>query len=309
MKVLWMASFVAIAAALTFEPREVEKPPPGMAMAVQENQAAPLKLAFHYKRMSENDLGLSGDLTGSSAYDEHYVAYVELLNLPQVTFTVTDDGNFPGKAEIKGVYLDELLRALDISGANTLIAAICDDGYEGHYSVDYRAAHHPILVLTVNGKPLTIEKRNADGGRYGPYLVSHPSFKSRYRTLAHPEEAQIPNGVLELRFVREDQVFRAIHPKGDFAADSPQMQGYVIAKENCLRCHNAGEYGGRKAGISWSSLARIASKKPDYFSAYIKDPQSESPYAQMPSFPDYDDATLAALTAYFQVVPMDNGSK
>ena len=308
MKILWMAGVVAVAAALTFELREVEKPPPCMAMAVQENQA-PLKLAFHDKRMSPSDLELSGDLPGSSAYAGRYLTYLELLKLPQVAFTVTDDPNFQGRTEIKGVYLDELLKALDIPGANTLIAAICDDGYEGHYSVDYRAAHHPILVLTVNGKPLTIVKRTADGGSYGPYLVSHPSFKSRYSTLAHPEEAQIPNGVLELRFVRENQVFRAIHPQGDFAADSPQMQGYMIAKENCFRCHNAGAYGGGKAGISWSALGKIANMRPDYFRSYIKDPQSESPYAQMPSFPDYDDATLAALTAYFQVVPMDAESK
>ncbi len=308
MKLVWMIGSVAIAAAL-FVLSEVDKPPPGIAMAQQENRAAPLKVALHDKRMSTTDLELSGDLPGSSAYAGRFMAYDELLKLPQVTFTVTDDVNFQGRAKIQGVYLDELLRILNIPEKNTLIAAICDDGYEGHYSVDYRAVHHPILVLTLNGKPLPIESRKADGGSYGPYLISHPSFKSRYQTLAHPEEAQIPNGVLELRFLSEDQVFRAIHPRADFAADAPQMQGYVIAKENCFRCHNAGEYGGRKAGISWSLLARIASKKPDYFSAYIKDPQSESPYAQMPSFPDYDDATLAALTAYFQVVPMDDGSK
>jgi len=309
MKVLWMAGFVTITAALTFVLNEVEKPPPGIAMARQENQSALPALLMHDKRTSPTDLELSGDLPGSSAYAGRYLAYSELLKLPQVTFTVTDDLNFQGRAEIKGVYLDELLRVFNIPGNNTLIAAVCDDGYEGHYSAEYRAAHHPILVLTVNGKQLPIESRKADGGSYGPYLISHPSFKSRYRTLAHPEEAQIPNGVLELRFVSEDQVFRAIHPRGDFATDSPQMQGYVIARENCFRCHNAGAYGGRKAGISWSSLARIASKKPAYFSAYVKDPQSESAYAQMPGFPDYDDATLAALTAYFQVVPMDNGSK
>jgi cytochrome c1 len=50
-------------------------------------------------------------------------------------------------------------------------------------------------------------------------------------------------------------------------------------------------------------LGKIATTKPAYFKAYIKDPQSESAYAEMPDFPDYDDATLAALTAYFQVIP------
>lgn len=309
MKVLWMAALVGVTTALTFGMNEVDKPPPEKEPVRQENKSAPPVLLLHDKRTSPTDLALSGDLPGSSAYAGRFVAYSELLKLPQVTFTVTDDPNFQGRTEIKGVYLDELLRVFNIPGDTTLIGAICDDGYEGHYPVEYRAAHHPILVLTLNGKPLPIESRKADGGSYGPYLVSHPFFKSRYRTLAHPEEAQIPNGVLELHFVSEAQVFRAIHPRGDFAADSPQMQGYTIARENCFRCHNAGAYGGRKAGISWASLGRMAGTKPDYFSAYIKDPQAESPYAQMPSFPDYDEATLAALTAYFQVIPMDDGPK
>ena len=72
---------------------------------------------------------------------------------------------------------------------------------------------------------------------------------------------------------------------GEFAAGSPQMQGYLIAQENCFRCHNAGPYGGRKAAISWSLLAKIANEKPDYFSAYIKDPQLQKAHTRIcPAF-------------------------
>jgi cytochrome c1 len=53
----------------------------------------------------------------------------------------------------------------------------------------------------------------------------------------------------------------------------------------------------------------MANTKPGYFRAYIKDPQTEDAYAQMPAFPDYDEVTLAALTAYFQVAPVNKGSK
>ena len=303
MKALWMAGVVAICSALTVGFTGAKS-----SLSRQDDTALP-KLALLDHRTSPTDLGLSGDVPGAAAYAGRYLAQSELLKLPQVTFTVTDDPNFSGKAQITGIYIDELMRALGIPETNTLVAAICDDGYEAHYPVDYRVAHHPILVLTVSSKPLALTKRTADGGVYGPYLVSHPSFTSRYRTLAHPEEAQIPNGVLEVRFLREDDVFRAIRPSGDFAADSPQMQGYTIARENCFRCHNAGKYGGHKAGVSWGSLAKIATTKPAYFSAYMKDPQAENPYAQMPGFPDYDSATLAALTAYFQVAPVGGESK
>ncbi|HEX3470213.1 MAG TPA: cytochrome c [Silvibacterium sp.] len=296
-----MSGLLAITAVLTFVPADAKKP--------TENPAAPPKLLLQDKRNSPTDLKLSGDLSGAAVYAGRYLAYSELMKLPQVTFTVTDDANFPGKVEISGVYLDELMHALNIPGKNTLVAAICNDEYEAHYSDEYREAHHPILVLAINGKQPALANRTGDAGSYGPYLISHASFTPLYRTLAHTEEAQIPNGVLELRFSPEDQVFHAIQPRGDFAAGSPQMQGYQIARENCFRCHNAGPYGGHKAVVTWSSLARTAGTKPGYFTAYIKDPQSENAYAQMPGFPEYDDATLAALTAYFQVAPRDQGSK
>jgi hypothetical protein len=303
MKVSWMAGLLAICTALILVLADANKP------ATQGDETAPRKLSLHDSRTSPTDLQFSGDVPGTIDYAGRYVAYSELLKLPQVTFTVTDDLNFPGKAEIKGVYLNELLSTLGIPNANTLIGAYSDDGYEGHYPVEYRAAHHPILVLQVNGKELQLAKRSSSDGIYGPYLVSHPSFISRYRTLAHSEEAQIPNGVLELRFLREDEVFHAIEPRGNFADSSPQMQGYLIAQQNCFRCHNAGAYGGRKAGISWSVLGKIATTKPDFFKRYIKDPESESAYAEMPGFPEYDDTTLAALAAYFQVMPAKAAEK
>ena len=277
--------------------------------SAQENETPQHKLTLHDSRTSPTDLELSGDVPGGSDYAGRFVAYSELLKLPQVTFTVTDDSNFHGRAQIQGIYLEQLLGALDIPSENTLIAAICDDGYEGHYPAEYRAAHHPILVLALNGEPLHLTRRTAEDGDYGPYLVSHSSFTSRYRILAHAEEPQIPNGVLELRFEKEDEVFGAIKPQGDFAAGAPQMQGYVIAQQNCFRCHNAGEYGGRKAGITWRVLGKMAATKPGYFKAYIKDPASQSAYAEMPGFPEYDEVTLAALTAYFQAISTSTGRK
>lgn len=298
-----MAGLLAISTALILVLADANSP------TTQGDETTPRKLSLHDSRTSATDLQLSGDVPGTIDYGGRYVAYSELLKLPQVTFTVTDDSNFPGKAEIQGVYLDEVLRAFGIPNANTLVGANSDDGYEGHYTVEYRAIHHPILVLQVNGEKLQIAKRSSSDGIYGPYLISHPSFTPRYRILAHAEEAQIPNGVLELRFLKQDEVLQAIEPRGDFPAGSPQLQGYLIAQQNCFRCHNAGAYGGRKAGISWSVLGKIATTKPEFFKGYIKDPESESAYAEMPGSPEYDDATLAALAAYFQAIPVKAAEK
>jgi mono/diheme cytochrome c family protein len=302
MKALWIPGLLAIASALTIGTKTNDR-------GGQEKVAAVPRLPLRESRTSATDLELSGDVQGAQAYAGKCASYAELFMLPQVTFTVTDDANFPGKAELGGVPLQELMQALHIPEKNTLVAAVCDDGYEAHYSAEYRAAHHPLLVLTINGKAPALVKRSSDAGNYGPYLISHPRFVPGYRILGYSEEAQIPNGVIELRFLKEDEVLSAIRPHGNIAADAPQMQGYKIAEENCFRCHGAGDYGGRKAGITWSALGKIARGRPTFFRAYIRDPRAENDYAEMPGFPEYDDATLGALTDYFQTADAAPGQK
>lgn|SRR6187402_259809 len=289
-KKLWMVGLFSVAAVAPATNQSLMRKAP----------AAQAKLPIYENRVTSEDLAISGNLTGLPPGSVRYVAYSDLLKLPQVRFQVTDDPNFHEKTEIDGVYLESLLRALDIPDKDTLIAAICDDKYEAHYPAAYRATHHPILVLRINGRQPAQWPRSSDGGTYGPYLISHASFAPQFKVLAYAEESQIPNGVLELRFLKEDEVLAEIHPRGNFAADSPQMKGGIIARENCLRCHNSGPYGGDKAGRSWEALGRISQTSPSDFARYIKDPKSVNGLAQMPGFPEYDEATLAALAAYFQ---------
>jgi len=44
----------------------------------------------------------------------------------------------------------------------------------------------------------------------------------------------------------------------------------------------------------------LAGLPPESFAGYIRAPLAKNPHAQMPGNPQYDDATLAALTSYFQ---------
>lgn len=61
-----------------------------------------------------------------------------------------------------------------------------------------------------------------------------------------------------------------------------------------------GTEGGQKAKLSWNVLAKVAATKPDFFAAYVRDPQTANPHTQMAASPNYDEATLAALEAYFK---------
>jgi len=263
---------------------------------------AQTRRAFHEKRQVPSDLEVSGELANLPPQSARYVTRDELLAMPQVNFTVTGDTNFSGAAKIRGVKLEELARRLSASPASDMIVAICDDGYRAHYSRAYLAAHHPVLVLQVNdeppsGWPKAAEDHTSD---MGPYMISHLKFTPGERILSQVEEAQIPWGVVKIEFREEKTVLGAIAPRGSHASDPAVQAGFRIAAQNCFRCHDAGGEGGTKSGRPWDALATLAAASPESFAAYIRDPRAKRPRAQMPGNPQYDDATLSALTAYFR---------
>jgi hypothetical protein len=226
------------------------------------------------------------------------VRYDDLLQLPQETHNVSDDSNFRGATEISGVALSTLAQILGQSA--DMIVAICYDHYRTNYPADYLGAHHPLLVLRINGKERDHWPTSAEGGSMAPYLISHPVFKPSFKVLSHEDEPQIPYGVTRIEFRREAEVFGSIRPPGSWPADSPVEQGYVIARQDCFRCHNMGLEGGTMGRHSWSQLAAIARFDERRFQYTIRDPQSVRPGAKMPAHKDYDDATLRALTEYFR---------
>lgn len=251
------------------------------------------------QRSAPGDLEVGGELAGLPAGSVRYVRYEDLLTLPQESYTISDDSNFKGTAEISGVALTTLAKLFGQASHSDLIVAICYDKYRSNYPSDYLAAHHPILVLKINGQQRDKWPQSEYGGPLGPYLVSHPTFKPSFTVLSHKDEAQIPFGVTRLDFRTESVVFGAIRPQGKWATNSPVWQGYQIARQDCFRCHGLYGEGGERASRSWLVLAAWAATDSDRFQQYIHNPQALQPNAKMPAHGDYDQATLAALTAYF----------
>jgi mono/diheme cytochrome c family protein len=250
---------------------------------------------------------VGGELAGLPAGSTRYVRYRDLLRLPQETYTVTDDSNFRGATQIGGIALDTLAQVFGQSA--DFIVAICYDRYRTNYPHDYMAAHHPLLVLRINGELRDHWPLSKDNGPMGPFLVSHPFFKPSFKVLSHDDEPQIPYGVTRIEFRREAQVFGAIRPTGTWPADSAVGQGHVIARQDCFRCHNMGAEGGTMARRSWRQLAAIANADGARFRQIIRNPASVTPGARMPAHSDYDDATLDALTAYFKTFADSNSTR
>src|SRR5580693_677632 len=94
----------------------------------------PLYARLAWKRMSPSDLEIDGDLRGGSPEQpKRFVTRDQLLSLPQISYTVTNDANFRGPTQISGVALDELIHALAANPDSDIAVAICSDGYATHY--------------------------------------------------------------------------------------------------------------------------------------------------------------------------------
>lgn len=255
---------------------------------------------LHVQRSSPGDLEVGGELAGVPPGSTRYIRYENLLQMPQELSTVSDDSNFHGKTEIEGVALETLVRLLGATPNDALIVAICYDQYRTNYSRDYLATHHPVLVLRINGQLRDHWPLSENGEPLGPYLISHPFFKPAFKILSHEDEPQIPYGVTRIEVRRESVVFGAIRPAGKWPPNSQVEQGYVIARQDCFRCHNMGAEGGTMAGRTWLKLAELANDNRKRFQQTVRNPASVTPGAKMPAQPNYDDATLDALTAYFK---------
>ena len=290
---LGLTSLAACLALLWPAPLFAQKP------SAQPPAASRQHIASYPTRQNPDDLEIGGDLAGLPAGSTRFVTYADLLKLPQVTATVTGDENFTGPVQVSGVLLEKLPALLGAAPDARMITAICDDLYNAHYPAAYLSAHHPILVLRINGFDHAHWPLGVDKVPMGPYMISHASFHPAFKVLSHEEEPQVPWGVLRLDLRREPDVYRPILPLGPHAQEETVQQGYTIARENCFRCHaNRGE-GGTKSTFGWDTLSRMAIRRPDWFAQYVRDPKSINPKTNMAAAPQYDDATMAALRAYY----------
>ena len=185
-----------------------------------------------------------------------------------------------------------------------MVVAICDDKYRANYPRAYLAAHHPLLVLEVNWQAALRLAQGFRGAqlRHGTvHDFASEVSRRRSRFLSHSDEAQIPWGVVRLEFRDEKAVFGAIAPRGPHASWTPQCRPVSTSRSKIA---SAATTRATKAGRNRESpglcLRHWLPTSPEFFSDYVRDPKSKNPQAQMPGNPQYDDATMRALTAYFQ---------
>lgn len=267
--------------------------------AFMQADARSLATKLHVSRTSPSDLEVSGDIAGVAPGETRFLRRDDLLAVSQAMTIKPGDGNYTVPAHVKAVPLEELTSALGVP-AGDMVIAICRDKYRAHYSRAYLAAHHPALVVELDGRALSDWPKDNEGNDPGPYEIAHENFKPAFKILAAGDEPQIPWGVVRLEFRDEKSVFGGIAPLGARASDGGVQDGYKIAQQNCFRCHNNGAEGGLKSGVTWTMLGAMAANSPDFFTEYVRDPQAKNPKTQMAASPKYDDVTMQALIGYFR---------
>jgi mono/diheme cytochrome c family protein len=260
-------------------------------------------IALKAARGTPDDLEVTG-LSPSPGY----ISRAALLKLPQSSAVIEHDPDFEGLVlRVTGVPLETLEHALGVPPTDDLIDMLCTDRYRSHYPADYVQQHHPILVLRIEGKtPVqwAAATRNEDPG---PYFVAHAHYAPAFKVLSHEDQRQVPTNVVRMNVTTQQATYGPIAPPGP--ATRQVEQGFTIAKQNCLRCHAEGSVGGTKSNFNWRILAAIAKHNPSGFERYARNPREIDPHATMPASPQYDDATLAALTAYFQAIAVPESIK
>ena len=123
---------------------------PGIA-AAQAGSASALAGKLRAQRTSATDLEIGGDLPGLPAGTTRYLTREDLL-AASLAYR-PDDGSFNTISQAIGVPIDDLVSALG-APASDMVVAICKDKYRAHYPHAYLAAHHPVLVMELDGKSL-----------------------------------------------------------------------------------------------------------------------------------------------------------
>ncbi len=268
---------------------------------------------LHRQRKAATDLEVSGLIGGLPHGESRFVTRGFLLSLPRITVHLDQFEDFPALSKpgvmVTGVDLEVLAARLGAAFDDaSAMEAICRDGYAAAYPVGYIRFHHPIFVLAIDGLSPHAWAVKHHAYDAGPYFIAYAHFEPHFRILAHDDRPLEPDQITKLLFSTKEAMYAGIEPREARETPlgvTPVVAGFRIARQNCFRCHNSGEYGGSQSGISWKKLGKIARERPQYFADWVHDPRTIDPQAKMPANLDYDQATLDAITKYFAVVTLE----
>lgn len=183
------------------------------------------------------------------------------------------------------------------------------------YGPDWRKSELTEVVMTaLDGYASVADaaKLSEDGGCLALGDKEYPNWEPVERKASNPAPFYLswsgenqttkndypwPYQMQSINLVKFADRFPEVMPKGA-APDSPAYRGFVVFKNQCLRCHAINRQGG-KIGPDLNAPQSVTAYHPkEFITAYIRQP-SKFRYTEMPDHTHLSDADLENLYQYF----------
>ena len=255
-------------------------------------------------RTSPLDLELGGELAGLPAGATRYITREDLLALPQVNQTVSDDPNLAGPGRSQASRWKNSPNDWPPRRSRTLVVAVCAD----RYLPTIRAPTSPRIIRCSSSRSMASHRNagprrpKATGCDMGPYMISHPKIHTQLQNPLARRRAANSLGRRAARISRRKSRLRCDCPARPASPGATRRLKPATASPNKIvsAATTWAPKAARKQAVHGSCCPHGPRLRPNISPPTCAIPKSKNPTRKCPANPAYDDATLQRLTAYFQ---------
>ncbi|MEM7790271.1 MAG: cytochrome c [Verrucomicrobiota bacterium] len=209
------------------------------------------------------------------------------------------------EAELTILPFKSIMKDLPLKAGYDAIIIRCRDGWINYYTEAILEKFEPFVVLLIDGEPPSswpIDEEMRD--HLFPFYI-HISLLTHADFYLDREYGMMnPSAAVEFEAVKFNEFFGPLfeEPYASLREGSKAYEGRKRYLNNCMACHKGpGDVGGIKSERPFQVLKAHARYNPDFFKAYVRNPQQVNPVSKMVPHPHFDDDELQALIEFLKL--------